>query len=270
MQGGSLHVVFSCAGAEHLRDALASPNRRDSVVALPDEFNLGPIDVVDPIARKAWMADFAGDPDYDVASNETFWRSALSSETVPIAWFSRYSAYEYAGFLEWLWRIGGAPCKIVDLTESKPIVRERQGEPPPFICFAGLGDFQPADIVRGDLLQEIRPLSVEERSRYHKLWSRLKKENAPVRIIEQAELCSAPLSRFDSLLLAIATQEWQKMARMVADALFIQIEEGVNQIGDGFLAARIRALAAMGQLELRGDISAMRTTEVRRGPSSVI
>jgi hypothetical protein len=38
---------------------------------------------------------------------------------------------EYAGFLEWLWRLGDEPCEVVDLTEVKISYGPQHGPPRP-------------------------------------------------------------------------------------------------------------------------------------------
>ena len=35
---------------------------------------------------------------------------------------------EYTGFLEWLWRLDGTPCEVVDLTDMTVLHRREDGD----------------------------------------------------------------------------------------------------------------------------------------------
>jgi hypothetical protein len=136
----TLHVVFTESGAAGLREALKASGRDERVVRFADNLSFGPIDPADPETRKTWVEEelgFTGWPataeqDGDsgwtdvAASADAFWNESLSPRHRTIAWMTRRSAMEYAGFLEWLWRLGDAPCEVVDLTDAMiPIVRRR-------------------------------------------------------------------------------------------------------------------------------------------------
>jgi len=179
-----------------------------------------------------------------------------------LVWTSKRRPKEYAGFLEWLWRFGDAECSVLDLTEMTTRYRSRDGQ---------LGDLeptlfwrmQPEHMLDDGLLSRGLPLSANERNRHLNLWSRLRQENAPLRVVRDGELISAPLAHFDELLLSHSTAGWLKMARVVGGALASFDDEGLYQTGDLVLAARVRALIETGALEARGDPTQMRYCEVR-------
>jgi len=263
-----MHAIFTYAGAHELRRALLLTQQQDVIVSLEHDLNIGPIRPSDPVTRGAWMKRRLDDEAYRMDGIDVPWDAVLASDTAPTVWFSRRSASEYAGFLELLWRMGDAPCNIIDLSETRVTSENRSGQIRPSRLAVSLALLTADEIVRGNLFATSRPLSLEDRARYRSIWSRLRDENAPLRVLDRGELVSAPVSHFDALLLSIATSEWRKMALILGHALAETWEDAIAQIGDNFLAARIRALADMGQLELRGDVSARRTTEVRRAPSS--
>jgi hypothetical protein len=92
-------------------------------------------------------------------------------------------------------------------------------------------------------------------------------ENAPFRVIDaHRALVSAPIDVFDPLLFACAKPQWQMLARVIATALGKQFERGARQAGDLVLFARARALAELGRLQWRGDLSTLRSCEVRLPP----
>ncbi len=265
-----MHVTFNSSAAKNLREALELLGCGEPVVALDDDFRVGPINPSSQTARNAWIEREYGYCYHYDASLEAFWASALGADPLKVAWFSRRSAGEYAGFLEWLCRMEDAPCQIVDLTDVELARRGRGGQlrhPQLVISLALLS----ADVVvEHDLFALARPLSDNERSRYMQLWSGLREENAPLRKLEGGQLVSVPISAYDALLLACVTPNWQKMARIVGEALGETfIDQDVSQIGDDFLVSRLFALERLGRIELRGDTSQMRTTDVRLARSGV-
>src|ERR1700759_2366171 len=117
MMPAVLHVVFPPSGAGSLRQALKDAGRNDQVVAYFDNLCFGPIDPPDPQVRAKWVEAELGWTGWEeiTARSEKFWQNACSHDNRKIAWLSRRSGQEYAGFLEWLWRLGDAPCEVVDL-----------------------------------------------------------------------------------------------------------------------------------------------------------
>jgi len=114
-----LHLVFHPSAALDLRRALHMAGRADRVVALDDDFSFGPIGAPDLASRAQWVETALGYDGWDevVRKDEAFWAAALTGDCHRVAWLSRRSAQDYAGFLELVWRLGDAPFDIVDVTE---------------------------------------------------------------------------------------------------------------------------------------------------------
>jgi hypothetical protein len=182
-----------------------------------------------------------------------FWREALSRGTRKIAWLSRRSAMEYAGFLEWLWRMGDAACDVVDLSEVMISRSPEHGTPRPPVLAMSLGMLNPNRIGRDRMWDLAEPLHEGTRNRYRDLWQQLRKENAPLRVTDGEKLVSAPITTFDRQLTSYATNEWQKAARLVGEALASQMDDDLIQVGDIVLAARIDAIVESGDLEMQGE-----------------
>ena len=127
-----LHLVFNPSGAGCLRSALKSAGRDDEVIAFFDNLSFGPINPPDA-SRAKWVESELGRTGWDevASSSEAFWREALCSDHRKVAWLSRRSPMEYAGFLEWLWRLGDAPSELVDLTDVTISHRTEHGPPRP-------------------------------------------------------------------------------------------------------------------------------------------
>jgi hypothetical protein len=255
------HVVFNSSAAGSLRSALWQDGRDQRVVALPDSLSFGPINPPDPSLRARWVEKELGYTGWEeVAGAATsFWSEALSIDSRKIAWLSRRSTQEYAGFLEWLWRLGEETIEIVDLTDV--VVAESKDGPTKQRLAISLALLPTPVILESHLLDRAEILDSAPRARYRELWSRLKAENMPLRILSEGELVSAPLSFFDPLLLSYATQEWQKTATLVGEALACDLS--TLQTGDLVLCGRARALAEAGRLESRGDLTDIHKSELR-------
>jgi hypothetical protein len=257
----TLHVVFTSSGAESLRQALMDAGRDDQVIACLDNLSFGPINPPDSSLRATWVQDELGWTGWGDAAPEPerFWHEALSSNHRKVAWLSRRSAMEYAGFLEWLWRLGDDPCEIIDLTDLKV-----SRPPMPETLAVSLGILAPKQINDHHLFEQAKTLPATARSEYHALWRQLRAENAPLRVLADNALVSAPISFFDSLVMSHVTEDWRKVARVVGQALYSQMDDCIFQTGDIFLAARVNALVEAGRLELQGRSALeMRCSEVR-------
>jgi uncharacterized protein DUF1835 len=127
-----VHVVFTPSGAACLREALKSAGHTDEIVTFFDNLSFGPINPPDA-SRAKWIENELGWTGWDeiITSSESFWSGALSSDYRKVAWLSRRSPMEYAGFLEWLWRLGDAPSELVDLTDVTVSYRPQHGPPRP-------------------------------------------------------------------------------------------------------------------------------------------
>ncbi len=252
-----LHVMFSCSAAGGLRACLADLGRSERVIAPRDDFSFGPIrDPSDP-SRSQWVEDVLGINEWDdlVKENASFISSSHVESTYLVAWFSRRSTSEYAGFLWWLSQLGDRPFKVIDVTG--------------FPC-SGRGAAATGMLSRADykvLIGSERTLLEDEASHHRATWRRLQKENAPFRVIgASGRLESAMINHFDALILSCITIEWRKMARVVGDALATFRENGLYQTGDLVLYARTYDLAESHCFEWRGDLANMQKCELRFAP----
>jgi hypothetical protein len=260
-----LHVVFTPSGANSLRQALKIAGRGDEIISAFDDYSFGPIDPPDSRLRTKWVENQLGWTGWDIASQtEQFWHKSLSRDYRKIAWLSRRSAMEYAGFLEWLRRLGDEPCDVIDLTDLK-VSRHLVHGPAPQASFAvSLAGLFENEITDNHLFDRAEKLEAETRNRYQALWKQLRTENAPLRVLADNRLVSAPLTFFDELLIAHATNHWRKVAMIVGSVLASQMDDCIYQSGDFFLATRVAALVESGRLELQGKSALdMRHTEVR-------
>ena len=259
------HIVFTFSGRGPLRQALRKAGRDEKVVAIWHDLNVGPIDPSDPAARAKWLEREMGrtEPESTAPSQRASIEADLSGHH-KVAWFTRRSAMEYAGFLDWLWHQGDAPCDIVDLTDFEMVHPPGNGPPEPEIL-PSLALLPPDTIHHNKLWDLARPLPVTERLGYREMWEQLQAENAPLRVIEGDRIVSAPITHFDLLLMSHVTDKWMRMITIFSLITNSHWDEGLRQTDYDFLAARIRSLARYGRLELVGGTApGFTSAEVRR------
>jgi hypothetical protein len=88
-----------------------------------------------------------------------------------------------------------------------------------------------------------------------------------VRVVSKDGLSSAPITIFDPLLLYCVQDSWQKVARVVGEALRKSWEDAFLQSGELILSARVIALVELGMLEARGNLMNIQQGEVRPAQS---
>ncbi|MBR1149716.1 DUF3658 domain-containing protein [Bradyrhizobium sp. JYMT SZCCT0428] len=246
-----VHFVFTLSGKSNLVRALRESGRKDQVVTTWHDLNLGPIDPFDPSARAIWLEKELGrtEPESRVSS-ERDWDDALFPDHRKIVWLSRRSAHEYCGFLNWLWQSGDAPFDIIDLSEVLISTSPERGPPRlPVLapCLAHLRD----DNIRLNKLWELAaPLPTNRREQYLDVWRQLISENAPLRVIENGMLVSAEASYFDSQLMELATDDWQRVSRIIGMAMASELNDEIVSIDFEWMKQRLMLLVERGQLEI--------------------
>jgi len=260
----TVHIVFHPEAVDDLREAVRRAGRLDRVAVFCDDLSFGPISPVDQDRREAWVRrklHHGAWYEEEVGDTEPFWAEALATETRLVAWTSRRSAREYAGFLEWLRRLGDRSCEVVDLTDVMAIHTGRDGSELPPRRVLALAYLAPETMLALGLLDAARPLDDVARQRHLSLWNRLRAENADLRVFGDGGLQSAEITAFDSALLDEIAADWLKVARVVGSVLLAREEH--EDVGPFFLSARLREMVKAGRIESQGDIFRIRYSEVR-------
>jgi hypothetical protein len=259
-----LHVAFGNSAASALRSALRAAGRRDAVISFDDDLSWGPIGSMTAEERGAWAALRPMPmvrPSLSIAAADRFWQRLLTKKRTPILYFSRRAVREFTGFLECMRRLGEHPFRVVDLTGDGPL-RPCAGIPQSLSIYIGLSEMQPAEAAR--YLDCDTELATAARDQYCRTWDTLRAENAPLRVLGEEGVQSAPITYFDPDILLCVTKDWQKTAKIVGDLYRKSFEDPVFQIGVTFIVARLHALAASGAIEIIGDVQKIRFSEVRR------
>ena len=248
-----LHFVFTASRGGLLVQAIARAGRNDQVIASFDDMSFGPINPAERSLRAKWVEKEFGRADWESCTDDSarVWDEGGFPNGRKVAWLTRRSAQEYAGFLEWLWRLGDEPCDVVDLTDVTISYDPEDGPPRQRLAF-GLGMLAPESICEHKMWDLAKPLDATARAQHLDLWRQLRSENAPLRVIDGGKLVSAPMSFFDSLLISFATNNWQRVARIVGQSLGSGMDDSLP-VDDMLLRARISALVESGRLEIRGQ-----------------
>jgi hypothetical protein len=238
--------------------------RCDEVIGLPDSLNFGPIHYVDSKERSAWVEEVIGCQWDDVIKeSEQFWSKVLTTDKLRVLWFSRRSAMEYTGFLECVWRLGDVPYSVIDISDLPIVYRNNRRERLPPQVGACVSLITHEVMLDNGLIDKATPVTAEQKSSFHSLWSKLCAENAPFRVVDAKGINSAPITFFDELVRSCVIQDWRKSARVIGEALSKDWESGYHQVGDLVLFARLQKLVELGKVQSRGDMSDMRQSEVR-------
>lgn len=261
----TLHYVFTQSGAGCLVQALRKAGRSDPVIVMYDDLSFGPINSSDRDVRTKWVADELGEPRWinTCTGPERVSSDASAPDNRKVLWLTRRSAMEYAGFLDELSRLGDAACDVVDLSEVTVPTEPGQDISRPRRLLLSVGMLHHDVICREKLWELAEPLQDAVRKRYQSLWQQLVAENAPLRIIKDGVLVSAPISHFDSRLIAQVTSKWQNAWRVVGHTL-VSGPDDLIEYGHTFVMGRMRALVKSGQLEVRGELrDEVRDSQIR-------
>lgn len=246
-----IHIVFDGSAAGCLRRGLAEIGRRERVITPDDDFSFGPLSSDDAAVRSQWVTDVLGYAD---------WAGAPLGHVYPpmpfitpidelgsthdgdiIAWVSPDRASSLCGYLCWLARVGDRPIRLNRII--------------------GMSLLQPEQLV-AHVDSHVELLGTEREDALA-AWQGLVSENAPLRVLSDAGLVSAPLEYFDEALLAKAGQQWRKVMRVAAETHVGLLDGGGYPPGDLVLASRLRALARSGALEWQGNLDDIRHCEIR-------
>jgi hypothetical protein len=258
----AVHVAWGVSRADTIRDALRSQGDDARVIALSGALHYGPINPPDPDGRLAWIrAVLRPDPYDDQREAEEPWMEATSARVHPVYWVCMSDAAEHASFLEFAFRMNGRPFDIIDATALDFVTRDGIRRP------WSLGIMRCEDIVASGLRDKRRVLSRAECDAAAAAWAALRSEDAPLRIVRDGRLVSAPLTHFDAVLVSQATRDWEVAARVIGRTmqhLTDKVDPPGQVASDIVLFGRLQALGEAGDLEIKGPGPGMRAYEVRK------
>ncbi len=173
---------------------------------------------------------------------------------------------EHDCFLAFASRLEGRCVDVVDVTDVPH--KTADGLRP----LRRLGQLRAQEIVASRVYETRRALSAAELRAASIRWAELRRENAPLRIVKDGRLLSAPLTHYDDLLVEQASQDWEIAPRLIGrmfDKLFSLDALAGEGTSDAVLFGRMLALGEIGALELQGRGPEMRDWQVRRIAGSI-
>ena len=216
---------------------------------------MGPIDRTEGAARTRWLQEQFGSEGYERAADiDAFWSEIALPDNRVITWVSRRNPRDFCGLLEMLRRRGSAPLEIVDVTDIE--VPSAEGAPD-LEKTLGIAELGWELTVERKLLETAAPISVVATLEYAQTWTRLREENAALRIVENGILRSAPVTHYDGRLVSFARPEWQSIGRVLDPFYQTARAEGLSVPDLRFLLRRLAALVESAQLEAQGDLSSL-------------
>jgi hypothetical protein len=258
----ALHIVLGESAGGTLRVALRQAHRDGEVLSFNDDLSFGPIDPPVPMMRAAWAKTELCFPDEATAAlHDTLdrhWDPAVSAEK-RVIWFSRRTAREFCGFLELVSRMGRQEYEVVDLSSVGVPYRTGNGGSEKSRAILGLAEISPDAVRENALWDRAVSLSDGECQHYRRSWRRLRRENAPFRVLDGDAVVSAPIEIYDDVVLSCVTADWCRTACIVGEAM----ARSLHEVGDLVLFGRLRKLIEAGKLDARGDLETIRGSEVR-------
>lgn len=259
-----LHICFSSSASGIIRRILRKRSRNEAVFTFIDDISVGPITDVCGEERKTWYLKYFA---ADMLETEQlwedqirFWSKTIISQDQLMVWLTRRSAAEYCGFLELLSLLPEkSEISLADFTSQKFDVGKTKEA-----CIS-IGHLNEDNMETGFKIQTVTNPSDWNQSL--QMWNNLKCESAPLRIVEHDKLFSKPQDYFDLFLFQHLSGNWQKLYRVVGEAV-VSSWENDHRVPFDWFNQRIRELTKDGFIEIEYRDSELETV-VRVGPNGL-
>jgi hypothetical protein len=259
----TIHLTNGDVAAESLRAALNEAGRTDRVHALRDDLAVGPLRGIDDMAelRANFWERVSADNRRDFLRECREQTSALENiareEANLVVWHAE-SAADQLMLRRVCYHLRNSPQRlnevrlsIRDLTDPGAWAHSRKDRA------TSVGMFAP--VVLQARLPDAAPISVLRISRLALEWQEVKHANGETRRWRDNTFSSGNFAELDALILERLTGDWQPAARIAADVMAAELGYLVS---DSIVLWRLRELAAIRRIRLRGDASAWRTLEL--------
>ena len=258
-----IHLTNGDVAAESLRAALAEAGLDDRVHAMRDDLAVGPLRGIDdgPDVRAEFWDRVSTDTRRDFLREFREQAAALENiargEANLVVWHGE-SAADQLMLRRVCYHLRNSPQRlnevrlsIRDLTDPGAWAHSRKDRA------TSVGMFAPA-VLQGRL-SDAAPISVLRISRLALEWQEAKHANGETRRWRDNTFKSGTFAELDALILDRITDGWQPAARIAADVMSAELHFLVS---DTIVLWRLRELAAIRRIRLRGDANAWRTLEL--------
>jgi hypothetical protein len=259
----TIHLTNGDVAAESLRAALHEAGRDDRVHALRDDLAVGPLRGIDDtleVRANFWdrvSADNRRDFVREFREQAAALENIARGEANLVVWHGE-SAADQLMLRRVCYHLRNSPQRlnevrlsIRDLTDPGAWAHSRKDRA------TSVGMFAPA--VLQERLPDAAPISVLRISRLALEWQEVKHANGETRSWRDNTFNSGTFAELDTLILERITEEWQPAARVAAEVMTAELRFLVS---DSIVLWRLRELAAIRRIRLRGDASTWRTLEL--------
>jgi hypothetical protein len=259
----TIHLTNGDVAAESLRAALEEAGRDDRVHALRDDLAVGPLRGIDDMAElraNFWdrvSADSRRDFLRECREQTAALESIARGEANLVVWHGE-SASDQLMLRRVCYHLRNSPQRlnevrlsIRDLTDPGAWAHGRKDRA------TSIGMFAPAVLLAR--LPDAAPISVLRISRLALEWQEVKHANAETRRWRDNTFKSGTFADLDALILDRITEDWQPAARVAANVMTAEL---CFLVSDSIVLWRLRELAAIRRIRLRGDANAWRTLEL--------
>ncbi|WP_067905025.1 DUF3658 domain-containing protein [Nocardia vaccinii] len=272
----ALHIAPNAAAGAGISTALAHIGCGDMVLVNNEDFSCGRIDPAALLQRELSVEGIdVTEPDRQphpaavTVSTQRLWAHLdADHDARPIVWVGRASAQELSFYLYFAARFGDRPWSVIDVTglhlprsprnsETGEVVPEMGEAAKPARSVAELHPEQLRLV-----LDSARPLDKQERDRLAERWHTLQAEQAPLRVVTDAGLSSAPADYFDQSLLVHIPATPTPMAQVIADTMGAQR----LPVNDYVLHRRLIEMIHTGRLTADGDPTIMGECRISSRP----
>lgn len=251
------HIVTGDMAAVPLLDAMAEDEALSGeVITVKDLLNLGPLQKTEEgqkfsdLRTAFWSQVTTGKLPEPVDDTERILKvsAALAADESKVVWVWVAPWAPDIATLLWVTKyFGKYPGRFFLINIAGLPFLDGNGK---LFYPRNISELQPRELIKAKKLA--RAVSYAEIETDEEEWRKLSSENAEIRSFEGGRrLTSRPVEFYDSQLNSFCSQQFQKAAKIVQQA----ITKYVIPTGDLYLGWRLKEMANEGKLELRGDIT---------------
>jgi hypothetical protein len=265
-----VHIVFNTADVDVLQKAIElDESMAGEVLEIKDDYAIGPINEIyteeGASIRKEWIKGVLAGGDYDglvekgVVNDEAVvesLKSKLDEDPEEIVWiWAAQNKHDVCGYYWLMSQLKDYQGRIFILyLNNLPFINEK-GQ---IFYPEWLHVIPPKEFLKAKKLA--RPITLSEFEVDPDEWKKLQGENKMVRILEGGKkLAQYDEDFYDADLQKYITGEWQKGSKIIHQFL----HKNKHTTGDAFLLWRLKKIITDKQLDVQGELKAMKDFEVK-------
>lgn len=265
-----VHIVFNTADVDVLQKAIElDESMAGEVLEIKDDYAIGPINEIyteeGASIRKEWIKGVLAGGDYDglvekgVVNDEAVvesLKSKLDEDPEEIVWiWAAQNKHDVCGYYWLMSQLKDYQGRIFILyLNNLPFINEK-GQ---IFYPEWLHVIPPKEFLKAKKLA--RPITLSEFEVDPDEWKKLQGENKMVRILEGGKkLAQYDEDFYDADLQKYITGEWQKGSKIIHQFL----HKNKHTTGDAYLLWRLKQIITDKQLDVQGELKAMKDFEVK-------